>query len=166
MVPVILSLGSNTGNREDCMAAMEEKLDKLLQGPLMKSRLMETEPVDVVKEQPWYLNRIIKGYYSSTARELLNRCLVIEAELGRERPSPKAPRTADIDILLFGEEIINECGLTVPHPALLRRRFILEGLLEVAPDLCIPGICLSVRDVISQISPEVRMQKIRTMNTG
>jgi 2-amino-4-hydroxy-6-hydroxymethyldihydropteridine diphosphokinase len=104
------------------------------------SRVYETAPVEVEEEQPDYLNCVAEVRYGATAIELLRFCQGVEAALGRVRTvsGEKAPRTIDIDVLLFGEEVIEEPHLVVPHPGSLRA-FNLRGLADLAPDMFIPG---------------------------
>jgi 2-amino-4-hydroxy-6-hydroxymethyldihydropteridine diphosphokinase len=133
-----LSLGSNLGDRLFYIESMERALRSILaDGSVKSSRVMETAPVGAsCIGQPAYLNRIVAGYYSGGAYELLDACLSIEADLGRTRPAPKAPRTADVDILLFGDEEINDPPrLIIPHPELLNRRFCIEGLIDIDPSI-------------------------------
>jgi len=136
---VALSLGSNLGDRRFYIDAMERELLSALVG-VRSSRLMETEPVGVGGGHPAYLNKVLVGYYGGDAYGLLESCLSIESRLGRVRPAgPKAPRTADADILLFGEEEITAPPrLVVPHPELLNRRFCLEGLMCVDSSIAVP----------------------------
>ena len=84
-------------------------------------------------DQPRYLNGVVTGETSLSARELLDALLDIEHDAGRTRPSPKAPRTLDLDLILFGNERIREAGLVVPHPRFRERLFVLEPLAELAP---------------------------------
>src|SRR5262249_54089860 len=91
--------------------------------------------VGVVGPQPTYLNAAAVGRTSLPAPELLQALLALERERGRERPHPKAPRTLDLDLILYGDEVIDEPGLTVPHPRFRDRRFVLEPLAEIAADL-------------------------------
>ncbi len=104
------------------------------------SKVYETAPVEVEEEQPDYLNCVVEVRYGATAIELLRFCQGVEAALGRVRrkPGEKTPRTMDIDMLLFGEEVIEEQHLIVPHPGSLRA-FNLKGLADLAPDMFIPG---------------------------
>jgi 2-amino-4-hydroxy-6-hydroxymethyldihydropteridine diphosphokinase len=103
------------------------------------SVLRETEPVGV-GQQPLYLNGAAELETTLTARELLDRLLAVEQRFGRIRVSGEhGPRTLDLDLLLYGDEVIDEPGLTVPHPRLHERRFVLEPLAELAPGLVVPG---------------------------
>ena len=101
------------------------------------SSVYETEPVDM-REQPWFLNCVIEVETSLAPLRLLDEIGQIEQELGRKRTQPKGPRTIDLDILLYGNSIIREERLTIPHPALHKRRFVLVPLREIAPTLKLP----------------------------
>ena len=127
-----IALGSNLGDREAHLAFAVARLSSLLSN-LRQSRWHETAPVGVSPDQPQYLNGVVVGDTSLTARQLLGEMLAIEAAAGRTRPSPLAPRTLDLDLILFGNERIREAGLVVPHPRFRERLFVLEPLAEVAP---------------------------------
>jgi 2-amino-4-hydroxy-6-hydroxymethyldihydropteridine diphosphokinase len=102
------------------------------------SRFRETDPVGYV-HQPRFLNAACRVETDLSARELLERLLAVERALGRERTGPRfGPRTIDLDLLLYGDETIDEPGLTVPHPRLAERTFVLEPLVELDPDLALP----------------------------
>jgi 2-amino-4-hydroxy-6-hydroxymethyldihydropteridine diphosphokinase len=102
------------------------------------SRFRETDPVGYA-DQPRFLNAACLVETDLSARELLERLLVVERSLGRERAGPRfGPRTIDLDLLLYGDETIDEPGLTVPHPRLAERRFVLEPLAELDHDLTLP----------------------------
>jgi 2-amino-4-hydroxy-6-hydroxymethyldihydropteridine diphosphokinase len=136
-----LSLGSNLGNRLAYLKAVTAALGR---GPRMRiagiSKVYETVPVEVEEDQPDYLNCVVELECGVGAIELLRYCQGIEAALGRERgeAGEKAPRTVDIDLLLFGEETITERDLLVPHAG-VTRVFNLKGLADLDADLYIPG---------------------------
>lgn len=140
MTRAYVGLGANLGDRErmlraavDALAA-EEGIEVV-----SVSTLRETEPVGV-GEQPRFLNGAAELETTLTARELLDRLLAVEQRFGRVRiPGEHGPRTLDLDLLLYGDEVIDEPGLTVPHPRLHERRFVLEPLAELAPGLVVPG---------------------------
>jgi 2-amino-4-hydroxy-6-hydroxymethyldihydropteridine diphosphokinase len=138
---VFLSLGSNLGDR---LAHLRAVVAALGRGPRMSitgtSNVYETVPVEVEEEQPDYLNCVVELECGVRAIELLRYCQGIEAALGRERgeAGEKAPRTVDIDVLLFGEETILEPDLRVPHTG-VTRAFNLRGLADIDVDLYIPG---------------------------
>jgi 2-amino-4-hydroxy-6-hydroxymethyldihydropteridine diphosphokinase len=102
------------------------------------SKVYETMPVEVDEEQPDYLNCVVEVQYGASAVELLRFCQGVEAALGRTGKGDRLPRTVDIDILLFGEEVVQGAYLTVPHPGILRA-FNLLGIADLAPDVFVPG---------------------------
>ncbi|HKC78294.1 MAG TPA: 2-amino-4-hydroxy-6-hydroxymethyldihydropteridine diphosphokinase [Gaiellaceae bacterium] len=135
-----VGLGANLGDRE---RTLRDAVDVLGAEPgidvVAVSSLRETEPVGV-GEQPRYLNGVVALDTTVAARELLDVLLKIEQRFGRVRlPGERAPRTLDLDLLLYGDEHIEEPGLTVPHPRLHERRFVLEPLAELDPGLMVPG---------------------------
>jgi 2-amino-4-hydroxy-6-hydroxymethyldihydropteridine diphosphokinase len=134
-----LSLGSNLGDR---LAYLRAAVEALKRGPRMKllgtSKVYETAPVEVEDEQPYYLNCVAELECEVPAIELLRYCQGVEGALGREQKGEKAPRTVDIDVLLFGDKVIEEPPLGVPHRG-VTRAFNLKGLAELDPDLHIPG---------------------------
>lgn len=128
-----LSLGSNVGSRQENLLDAIARLERF--GRVQKvSSIYETEPVEVM-EQGWFLNCVVELETSLSANELLDGLLGIEKGMGRERRVKKGPRNIDIDILLFGDAVINVVGLTVPHPAMHLRRFVLEPLAEIAGEV-------------------------------
>ena len=140
MTRAYVGLGANLGDRErtlrEAVAALtaEEGIEVVA-----VSTLRETEPVGV-GEQPLFLNGAAALETTLEAGELLDRLLAVEQRFGRVRvPGEHGPRTLDLDLLLFGEEQIEASGLTVPHPRLYERRFVLEPLAELDPGLIIPG---------------------------
>jgi len=160
---IAISLGSNLGDRLSNINSMEQALRGILVGDIRSSPIMETEPVGVGADQPAYLNKIVAGYYDGDAYQLLDSCLSIETKLGRTRPNPKAPRTAAVDILLFGDKTINDPPtLIVPHPELRNRRFCVEGLLSVDPSIKIPNPerRLTVGELYKNMAANVAAQKV------
>ncbi len=139
MSRVFLSLGSNLGDRLGYLRAAVIALGR---GPSMAllgtSRVYETAPVEVDEDQPVYLNCVAELECGISAVELLRFCQGVEAALGREKKGEKAPRTLDVDVLLFGDEVIEEPGLYVPHRG-VTRAFNLKGLADLDPCLHIPG---------------------------
>jgi 2-amino-4-hydroxy-6-hydroxymethyldihydropteridine diphosphokinase len=135
-----VGLGANLGDREHTLRAAVEAL-RVAAGieVVALSKLRETEPVGV-GEQPRYLNGVVALETTLSARDLLALLLAVEQRFGRTRvPGEHAARTLDLDLLLYGDEELDEPGLTVPHPRLHERRFVLEPLAELAPGLLIPG---------------------------
>lgn len=140
MTRAYVGLGANLGPREvtmlravDLLAAAEEV------DVVQVSRLRETEPVGVT-DQPPFLNGAVALDTSLSARHLLDVLLSVERELGRVRIESWGPRTIDLDLLVFGDEIVEEPGLRVPHPRLHERAFALDPLAELDPELTIPGL--------------------------
>ena len=135
-----MGLGANLGDRE---GAIRNAVDLLGAGPGIEivavSRLRETDPVGYL-DQPRFLNGAAALETDLAAAELLALLLDVERRLGRERTGEErfGPRTIDLDLLLYGQEEIDEPGLTVPHPRLAERRFALEPLHELEPDLALP----------------------------
>lgn len=133
-----VGLGANLGDREATIRAALAALP----GVVAVSELRETDPVGVV-DQPPFLNGAAVLETELSPRELLDTLLAIERELGRDRREHDlmrwGPRTIDLDLLLYGDETIDEPGLTVPHPRLHERRFALEPLLELDPERVVPG---------------------------
>jgi 2-amino-4-hydroxy-6-hydroxymethyldihydropteridine diphosphokinase len=129
-----VGLGSNLGDRESLIRRAAELI-----GARRLSRVIETEPWGH-ENQPKFLNAVAEVETRLTARQLLDHLLDVERRLGRERIGPRwGPRTIDLDLLLYGEETIDERGLVVPHPRLTQRLFALEPLSELVPSLKIPG---------------------------
>jgi 2-amino-4-hydroxy-6-hydroxymethyldihydropteridine diphosphokinase len=137
MPRIFVGLGSNLGDRERNLREAVERLRKI--GVVRLSTLRDTDPVGVA-DQPNFLNAVAELSSELPARELLDRLLEIERELGRDRGKEErwGPRTIDLDLLLYGDQVIDEPGLTVPHPHLAERRFVLEPLHELAPELFLP----------------------------
>ena len=133
MTRAFVGVGANLGDRR----ATIEAAVAALPGVVAVSELRETEPVGVV-DQPRFLNGAAALETELHARELLDALLEIERGLGRERHERWGPRAIDLDLLLYGGELIDEPGLTVPHPRLHERRFALEPLLDLDPELSIP----------------------------
>jgi 2-amino-4-hydroxy-6-hydroxymethyldihydropteridine diphosphokinase len=139
-VKAYIGLGANLGDRE---ATLRRALDLLAEEPgievLGVSSFRETEPVGL-RDQPRFVNAAAALETDLPARELLERLLAVERMLGRTRGGPRfGPRTVDLDLLLYEDDVIVEPGLDVPHPRLHERRFALEPLLELDPDLVAPG---------------------------
>ena len=142
MVTAFVGIGSNLGEPERQIAAALDQLAAEEGVELVAvSTLRETDPVGFL-DQPNFLNGVARIETELPACELLKRLLAIESRLGRVRgEGPRyGPRTIDLDLLVYGDERIDEPGLTVPHPRLAERRFALEPLAELAPGLEIPGL--------------------------
>jgi 2-amino-4-hydroxy-6-hydroxymethyldihydropteridine diphosphokinase len=152
-----LSLGSNVGDREANLRAAIGQLNGLGRVESVSS-FYETEPVEFV-EQPWFINCVVKLVTDETPEDLLTGVLAIERSMGRERAIPKGPRSIDIDILLYDDALVNKPGLTIPHPGLSERMFVLAPLAEIAPEVRHPLVGKSaaeLRDAQPTGSPAIR----------
>jgi 2-amino-4-hydroxy-6-hydroxymethyldihydropteridine diphosphokinase len=148
---VYLSLGSNLGDRSGNLQDAITRLGSL--GEVLDvSSFYETEPVELLA-QPWFLNCAVKLNTEKMPRQLLRGILEIEKEMGRRRGQKKGPRNIDIDILLFGNSTVETQGLTIPHPAMHKRRFVLEPLTEIAPEARHPSLKSTVRELRDALPP-------------
>ena len=151
---VYLSLGSNIGDRKGHLRAAAERLA----GPdlriLRASPIYETEPVDYTSQR-WFLNQVVEAETALFPMQLLSRIGRIERELGRRRTIPKGPRTIDIDILLYGQAVVHNAALEIPHPRMAQRRFVLAPLADLAPDLRHPVTNLTIREILAGAPAEV-----------
>jgi 2-amino-4-hydroxy-6-hydroxymethyldihydropteridine diphosphokinase len=134
-----VGLGANLGSREETLRRAVELLDDADGVDVLAvSELRETDPVGVV-DQPRFLNGAVALDTTRTPSELLDLLLAIERSLGRVREERWGPRTVDLDLLVYGDDVLDEPGLRVPHPHLHERRFVLEPLASLDPELEIPG---------------------------
>jgi 2-amino-4-hydroxy-6-hydroxymethyldihydropteridine diphosphokinase len=147
MVAVAIGLGSNLGDRAAHLEYAVGRLRDLLHN-VRVSRFYDTEPVDAPGPQPLFLNAAVVGETVLPARALLEALLVIEDARGRERPYRNAPRSLDVDLILYGDGILNERHLTVPHPRFRERRFVLEPLAEIAPEMTDPVTGRSMSELL------------------
>lgn len=154
-----LSLGSNLGDRAANLRSAIAQLAPAGKVAAVSS-LYETEPVEVV-DQSWFLNCVVAIETELPAAELLQSVLSIERFMGRQRLSQKGPRKIDIDLLLFGDAVIAEPGLKVPHPAMHGRRFVLEPLAEIAPEASHPLLHKAAREMLAALGPG---QIVRRLN--
>ena len=145
-----MALGSNLGDRRAHLEHAAARLKDLLQNFRISSA-HETDPVGVSAGQPRFLNAAAVGETDLSARQLLEALLAIERERGRERPYAGAARTLDLDLVLLGTDVIDEPDLQVPHPRFRERRFVLEPLAAIAPDVRDPVTGLTVRDLLTRL---------------
>lgn len=155
---VYLSLGSNVGDRDANLRSAIERLRALGEVAAISS-FYETEPVEFTA-QPWFLNCVVKLSTEKMPKQLLAGILDVEQRMGRRRTQKKGPRTIDVDILLFGNSIIETKGLTVPHPAMHERRFVLEPLAEIAPDVRHPAFKRTIRELRDALPPGQAVRKV------
>ncbi len=160
---VALSIGSNVGDRAENVAMALNRLKSLF-GTITVSSIYETAPVEFT-QQPSFLNCAVVAQVGSAqsgstrndfrsaygAELLLDSLLAIEREMGRVRTIAKGPRVIDLDLLLYGDRVLNTPNLTLPHPAMHERRFVLVPLAEIAPNLCHPVLKLTVNELLKQL---------------
>jgi 2-amino-4-hydroxy-6-hydroxymethyldihydropteridine diphosphokinase len=150
IAPVAIALGSNVGDRRAHMDFAVSSLRALLIS-LRVSRYYDTVPVGVSGPQGLFLNAAAVGETTMPARTLIETLFGIEQERGRERPYANAPRTLDLDLILYGDLVLDETGLIVPHPRFRERRFVLEPLAEIAPAFVDPVTRRTVADLLSDL---------------
>ncbi len=140
MARVYIGLGANLGDRDETIRRALERLAAEDGFELVAvSSLRETDPVGY-EDQPRFVNGVAALETALPPRDVLDRLLAVERELGRTRDGPRyGPRTIDLDLLLYGDRIVDEPGLAVPHPRMTERRFVLEPLAELDPQLVVPG---------------------------
>jgi 2-amino-4-hydroxy-6-hydroxymethyldihydropteridine diphosphokinase len=149
-----LSLGSNIGDREQNLRRAAGLLACGELRILRRSSVYETEPRDL-RNQPWFLNAVLEAETTLFPLQLLHRALKVEKEMGRRRTVSKGPRSIDIDILLYANFVISTAGLTVPHPRMEERRFVLDPLAELAPDLRHPISRKTMRELLAATAGQI-----------
>jgi len=154
MTVAYIGIGSNLGDKITCCREASERMARLRGCRLeARSRLYRTEPVGV-SEQDWYLNGVVALETELEAGQLLKGLLAIERDMGRVRRGKWGPRTIDLDILLFGADILDLGNLTVPHPHMHLRRFVLVPMTELAPGLQHPVLGKTMSELLSGVSDE------------
>jgi 2-amino-4-hydroxy-6-hydroxymethyldihydropteridine diphosphokinase len=155
---VYLSLGSNLGDRAGNLQTAIAQLAGLGKVEVVSS-FYETEPVELTA-QPWFLNCAVKLDTEKMPRQLIAGILALERGMGRQRKLKNGPRIIDIDILLFGSSIIDLPSLTVPHPKMHERRFVLEPLAEIAPEARHPALKRAVRELRDALPAGQAVRKV------
>lgn len=150
-----ISLGSNLGDREATLRRALELLRERAGNVVAISSFHETEPVGYTA-QPKFINAVAQLNTDLPPETLMETLLAIERELGRDRAAtvPKGPRTLDLDLLLFEDRVIDAPGVSVPHPAMHERRFVLEPLAEVAPNAVHPVLQRTTRELLAALNPQ------------
>lgn len=156
---VLLSLGSNLGNREQNLQGALAGLCKRGAQVVTCSSVYRTDPL-YVRNQPDFLNIACRVQTALSPEELLESCLRIEQSLGRKRRVDKGPREIDIDIVFFGQELIETDNLVVPHPLLYERNFVLVPLAEIAPDFPDPRTGLTVLQLRERCQDVSRLERV------
>ncbi|MBK1826955.1 2-amino-4-hydroxy-6-hydroxymethyldihydropteridine diphosphokinase [Haloferula rosea] len=158
-----IALGSNLGDRLAHLQAARDRLQQLaLPGDaFLQASIYQTAPVACPDDSPDFLNTVVEFSYPGSPSELLAHTQSIELALGRVRDgTPNAPRTLDLDLLYFGDQQIHLPQLELPHPRLAQRRFVLEPLAEIRPDLIIPGQSQTTRHLLTTLpSSEAPLEK-------
>ncbi|MGB7598679.1 MAG: 2-amino-4-hydroxy-6-hydroxymethyldihydropteridine diphosphokinase [Candidatus Sulfotelmatobacter sp.] len=158
-----LSLGSNIGNREAHLREAVRQLQGVGRATGVSS-FYETEPVEFT-EQAWFLNCAVGLETALTPQELMSAILGIEKVMGRQRIQKKGPRLIDIDILLFGNVVLNSAEVTIPHPAMTERRFVLEPLAEIAPEVRHPVLNETIRELRDALLEGQIVRKLKSQAT-
>jgi 2-amino-4-hydroxy-6-hydroxymethyldihydropteridine diphosphokinase len=150
---VYIGFGTNLGDRAQNLAEARERLSAAGIKTIRESSIYETAPREI-ENQPMFLNQVIEAETVLFPRQLLSRILGIEREMGRKRTIAKGPRIIDIDILLFGKFVMTTPDLEIPHPRMAERRFVLEPLAELAPELRHPVTKSTVREMLAKVADQ------------
>lgn len=159
MIDVFLLLGSNLGNREEYLQKAIDLIETEIGVVTQISSVYETEAWGKTDE-PNYLNQVVRVNTQLSARQVLEKVLEIETRMGRVREKKWGSRIIDVDILFYGRNIINEPGLIVPHPELHNRKFTLEPLNELVPDLQHPVLKKSIFQLKSELKDNLIVKKL------
>ena len=151
MAEAFIGIGANLGDRAETLLSATSILSNSVH-IVGASHIYETEPIGI-EDQPAFLNGVLKIETEMDARDLLNHLLAVENRFGRVREEKWGPRILDLDILLYGEEVIEEKGLCVPHPHLHLRSFVLAPLCDIAPKSLHPTLARAYSDLLELIEP-------------
>ena len=159
MAITYLSIGSNLGDREFYLRQAVADLSRRGVEVVRRAGFYETQPRDAV-DQPWFLNTAIEGKTDLTPQALLETCLEVERCNHRIRETPKGPRTLDIDILFYEDRIVDQPGLSIPHPRIIERRFVLVPLNEIAPNWKDPLSGKTVRRLLEECGDQSEVRPL------
>jgi 2-amino-4-hydroxy-6-hydroxymethyldihydropteridine diphosphokinase len=166
MERILIAIGSNLGDSvQICVAAIERLRKHPDLQVLGTSSLYRTSPL-MHADQPWFINGVVLGETALLPQDLLRVIQEMEQDFGRDRQIRWGPRTLDLDLLAYGDHEVNLPELTIPHPQLHQRRFVLEPLLEIAPDWVHPTLNVSVRDLLHRLSDEGGNQEVQRLETS
>jgi len=146
---IYLSLGSNLGDRAANLSRAIEALPEVGVRVLRRSSFYETEPVDFLA-QPWFLNCVVEAETSLQPRALLDALHGIERQLGSRKLIARGPRIIDLDVLFYGNAVVREAKMEIPHPRMAERRFVLVPLAELAPTLQHPILHATIAELLAQ----------------
>lgn len=157
-----IALGSNLGDRHRNLRGAIARIAEL--GEVVRvSSWYETEPVEVTN-QPWFVNAALELHTDLEALALMRGLLKTEQAMGRQRQVPKGPRTIDLDLLLFDDEVINTPELTLPHPAMHQRRFVLAPLAEIAPGVTHPVFAKPASTLLETLTDTSEVRRVSSFS--
>lgn len=166
MEQVLIGFGSNLGDSmQICAAAVEQLKSHPLLRVIKTSSFYRTSPV-LLEDQPWFINGVVLCETDLNPEELLGVMLGIEKDFGRDRQIRWGPRTLDLDLLAYGDRQLHLPALTLPHPRLHERRFVLEPLLEVAPDWVHPTLSIPALSLLSALAKDGNNQEIQRLENS
>lgn len=156
-----IGIGANLGRPVDqCQEAMEQTHATEGIRVLRRSSLYRTEPVGS-REQNWFVNAVVEIRTVLRAGELLQALLAIEKAMGRQRDAPWGPRIIDLDLLLYGQEVIAAPDMVIPHPAFHKRRFVLVPLHEIAPYVIHPAFGVSIQGLLDRLEDDHKVELMK-----
>ncbi|HVM75495.1 MAG TPA: 2-amino-4-hydroxy-6-hydroxymethyldihydropteridine diphosphokinase [Candidatus Saccharimonadales bacterium] len=163
MATVYIALGSNVGDREANFLRAIQLITQSGVAVTKVSSFYETEPVGYL-DQPWFLNAALEATTGSLPDQLLSTLRGIESHMGSSKPFRNGPRLIDLDILLYGDAVIDTPALQVPHPRMLQRNFVLAPLAEIAPHLRHPSWSAAIADIYAHSPDRSTIRKLPPLN--